>query len=94
MANSKQAEKRNRQNLVRRDRNRAYRSRMRTFIKKLRSAVAESDVATAQQLLPVTIKVIDATAQKKIVHANAAARYKSRLVQAVRALEVSSQAAG
>ncbi|HEY4564850.1 MAG TPA: 30S ribosomal protein S20, partial [Thermoanaerobaculia bacterium] len=39
MANTKSAEKRNRQNVKARERNRAQRSTLRTAIKKLRTAV-------------------------------------------------------
>lgn len=83
MANTKSAEKRNRQSEQNRLRNRAHRSRLRTAIKKLRSAVATGDAATAQQLLPETLSIIDKTAQKGVIHDNAASRYKSRLAHQV-----------
>jgi small subunit ribosomal protein S20 len=86
MANTKSAEKRNRQNLEQRERNRAHRSRMRTAVKKLRAAVAKGDGAAANQLLTATLSVIDKTAQKGVVHANTASRTKSRLASAVSAL--------
>jgi small subunit ribosomal protein S20 len=87
MANTKSAEKRNRQNVQQRERNRAHRSRLRTAIKRLRSAVASGDAAKAQEALPATLSVIDKIAQKKIIHPNAAARYKSRLVKRVATLK-------
>ena len=87
MANTKSAEKRHRQSLEQRDRNRAHRSRLRTAIKKLRTAVASGDAASAQQLLPETLSVIDKIAQKGVIHDNAAARYKSRLAQKVNSLQ-------
>jgi small subunit ribosomal protein S20 len=83
MANTKSAEKRNRQNLKQRERNRAHRSRLRTAIKSLRSAVVSGDAAKANELLPVTLGVIDKIAQKKVIHANTASRYKSRLAKRV-----------
>lgn len=86
MANTKSAEKRNRQNVKARERNRAHRSRLRTAIKSLRAAVASGDAAKAQELLPQTFSVIDATAQKKVIHANTASRYKSRLAKTVASL--------
>ena len=86
MANTKSAEKRNRQNEQNRQRNRAHRSRLRTAIKKLRTAVASGDADAAQQLLPETLSVIDKTAQKGVIHDNAAARYKSRLAHQVASL--------
>lgn len=86
MANTKSAEKRNRQNIKRREHNRAHRSRLRTAIKKLRTVVASGDAAQAQAILPETLGVIDATAQKGVIHANTASRYKSRLAKSVAAL--------
>ena len=86
MANTKSAEKRNRQNIKQRERNRAHRSRLRTAIKSLRSAVASGDAAAAAELLPQTLGIIDKTAQKKIIHANTASRYKSRLTKTVAGL--------
>jgi small subunit ribosomal protein S20 len=86
MANTKSAEKRNRQNIKARERNRAQRSTLRTAIKKLRAAVSSGDAAAAQELLPKTLGVIDKTAQKNVIHTNTASRYKSRLAQKVAAL--------
>jgi small subunit ribosomal protein S20 len=87
MANTKSAEKRIRQNVQQRERNRGHRSRLRTAIKRLRTALASGDAAQAQAALPATLSVIDKIAQKKIIHRNAAARYKSRLVRRVAALK-------
>ncbi len=87
MANTKSAEKRNRQNATARERNRSHRSGLRTAIKRLRGAVAAGDAAKAAELLPTTLSIIDATAQKKIIHTNTASRTKSRLASQVAALE-------
>ena len=87
MANSKSAQKRMRQALKRRDRNRSQHSTMKTAVKKLRTAVEGGDAAAAQELLPATLGVVDATAQKGVIHANTAARTKSRLQRAVNAIE-------
>ncbi len=86
MANTKSAEKRHRQNVKQRERNRAQRSRLRTAVKSLRQAVASGDAAKAAELLPVTLGVLDKTAQKKIIHANTASRTKGRLAKAVAGL--------
>lgn len=83
MANTKSAEKRLRQNERRRQRNRHFRSRMRTAVKRVRSAVESGDAEQAKELLPETLRVIDETAQKGVIHRNAAARHKSRLSKAV-----------
>ena len=86
MANTKSAEKRNRQNVKARERNRSHRSRLRTAIKRLRAAMASGDRDQVQSILPQTLSIIDATAQKKIIHANTASRYKSRLARAAAAV--------
>ena len=72
MANIKSAIKRNRQNEVRRLRNRSFRSEMRTLVKSARETGTSEDTAAA-------IKKIDRAAAKGIIHANKASREKSRL---------------
>lgn len=87
MANSRSVQKRIRQSLKRRDRNRAHRSTLRTAVKKLRGAVADGNADLARELLPSTLGMVDATAQKGVIHANTAARTKSRLSRAVNGLD-------
>jgi small subunit ribosomal protein S20 len=84
MANTKSAKKRAEKSAAQRIKNRTMRSRMRTAVKKLRAAVASGDEKMAQELLPLTLKVVDSSAQKGIIHRNTAARTKSRLVAALR----------
>lgn len=86
MANNRSAEKRNRQTEKRRMRNRAARSSMRTAIKKLRVAIENNDSKVAGELLPDTLRLIDVTARKNVIHDNTAARYKSRLTCAVQGM--------
>ncbi len=86
MANSPSAEKRSRQNIVRRDRNRAARSRLRTAVKRLRAEVDAGNKSGAEELLGSTLSLVDSTARKGVIHANAAARTKSRLTRAVAGL--------
>ncbi|MEJ2084614.1 MAG: 30S ribosomal protein S20 [Acidobacteriota bacterium] len=83
MANIKSAEKRSRQTVVRNTRNRSIRSKMRGAVKTLRVAVESGDKARAQELLGPTLSLVDTTAQKGVIHRNAAARTKSRLTRAV-----------
>jgi len=85
MANTVSAEKRNRQALLHREANRSSRSRMRSAVKRVRAAIAAGDLEQARQLLPETLRLVDKTAQKGVIHANVAARTKSRLEKAVRA---------
>ena len=86
MANSKQARKRSRQATQRRIHNVALRSRLRTAIKSVRKAVAAGDKAAAATVFRTATGIIDSIADKKIVHKNAAARHKSRLAAAVKAM--------
>lgn len=84
MANTKSAKKRAEKSALQRAKNRTVRSKMRTAVKKFRAAVATGD-DKAKELLASTIKVVDSTAQKGIIHRNTAARTKSRLAAALRA---------
>ncbi len=84
MANTKSAKKRAEKSAAQRIKNKTMRSRLRTAVKKLRAAVASGDQTKAQELLPLTIKEVDSSAQKGIIHRNTAARTKSRLVAALR----------
>lgn len=79
MPNHKSSEKRVRQSEKRRIKNRSHRTKVRTFIKKLRTAMSSGDQQQVAATLPETISVIDKSVQKGVLHANAAARYKSRL---------------
>jgi small subunit ribosomal protein S20 len=86
MANSAQARKRARQAVERRALNMSQRSELRTAVKNVRKAVAAGDKAVAQAVFKKSMSVIDRIADKGIVHKNAAARNKSRLSAAVKAL--------
>jgi small subunit ribosomal protein S20 len=79
VANIKSQIKRNRQNLVRHERNKAVRSELKT---RTRSAVTAADTGAddADERLRAAIKRIDTAAAKGVIHRNAAARRKSRLM--------------
>jgi small subunit ribosomal protein S20 len=79
MPNHKSAEKRVRQSEKRRAINRSNRTKVRTYIKKLRSALESGSKQDVASTLPETISIIDRAVQKGVLHANAAARHKSRL---------------
>ncbi len=83
MANHQSAKKRMRQNVKRREINRSSRSRLRTQITKLRNALTEGNKEQSQAELLPTISLIDKMVNKKILHQNTAARYKSRLTRHV-----------
>ncbi len=86
MANSAQAEKRARQSNKLRARNAAMRSILRTAIKKVRKAIQAGDKAEAASTFSSSMSVIDRIADKKIIHKNKAARHKSRLAAAIKAM--------
>ncbi len=86
MANTVQARKRARQSAVRRVHNMSLRSELRTAIKKVRKAVVAGDKVAAQSVFKDSQCVIDSIADKSIIHKNTAARYKSRLAAAIKAL--------
>ena len=76
---TKSALKANRQNVKRREHNRALRSTLRTALKAIRAALDGKDVDTAQKALSKTVSLVDKMATKGIIHSNTADRYKSRL---------------
>ena len=86
MPNHKSAEKRQRQNVKRRDINRGNRTRLRTEIKRLRAALAGGDKDAIQAVYAATVSAIDKSVNKGVLHRNAAARYKSRLTARVNGL--------
>lgn len=86
MANSAQARKRARQASAQRDHNMSQRSELRTAIKKVRKAIEAGDKTAAQGVFQSSMSVIDRIADKEIVHKNKAARHKSRLSGAIKAM--------
>jgi small subunit ribosomal protein S20 len=92
MPNTKSATKRLRQSLERRARNRSARSTVRNQVRKVRKAIESGDVAQSETELRIAAKKLDQAAAKRIVHANSAARTKSRLSAAIRAIKTSPAA--
>lgn len=85
MANSAQARKRARQAEKHRQRNAAQRS---TFpaIKKVLKAIRIGDKAAADDAYKAAVPIIDRSAGKGLIHANKAARHKSRLNARIKTL--------
>ena len=79
MARHASALKAHRQSLKHREHNRQFRSRLRSALKAVRTAIDGKDAAAAKTALQETVSLIDRMASKRIIHKNAAARYKSRL---------------
>lgn len=86
MANTAQARKRARQSVARNKHNSSLRSLLRTSIKRVRQAVDAGDQTQANEVFAKASSVIDRVADKKIIHKNKAARHKSRLSAAIRAI--------
>ena len=59
---------------------------MRTSIKRVREAIAAGDQAAANEVFRKASSVIDRVADKQIIHKNKAARHKSRLSAAIKAI--------
>lgn len=70
--------KRKRQAVARTARNQAVRSQLKTLVKKAREAGA-----TSADDLRAALRALDSAARKGVVHRNAAARKKSRLMKRV-----------
>ena len=86
MANIKSARKRARQALMRRGRNVSLRTAARSAIKEVKKAIASGDKKAAAAALTRSQAVIDRVAAKGVLHPNAAARQKSRLAHAIKAM--------
>ena len=86
MANSPQAKKRARQAIKRRARNVGMGSMYRTFVKKVVYAIESGDKANAEAAFKAAVPVIDKMCNKGLVHANKAARHKSRLNSRIHAM--------
>ncbi|MFP5440729.1 MAG: 30S ribosomal protein S20 [Gammaproteobacteria bacterium] len=86
MANTKQAKKRARTSEKARAHNASLRSMARTYIKKVRAAIATGDKKQAAAAYTEMTSVLDRVADKGIFHKNMAARNKSRLNAAIKAM--------
>jgi small subunit ribosomal protein S20 len=86
LANSAQARKRARQAEKHRQQNASRRSAMRTYLKKVLKAIASGDKAAATEAYKAAVPYIDRAANKGLIHANKAARHKSRLNAHIKAM--------
>ncbi len=84
MANTKSALKEIRKIGRRRQRNRLVRASTRTLTKTATRAVQAGD-ADAPKLLNEAVSALDKAAQKGVIHKNAAARRKARLMKKLKA---------
>ena len=88
MAHSISAKKRTRQNVRRRNRNRARRATLKTRTRKFNETLATpAAAANADASFRSLTAVIDRAAAQGTIHRNAAARRKSRLARRLNALK-------
>lgn len=80
------AQKRARQNEVRRQRNASVKTRMRKSIKKVRLVIEEGNPAQAREGLAKAVPDIARAASKGAVHKRTASRHISRLTRKVNSL--------
>ena len=79
----KNQRKTRRRNLV----NRARRSQLRTSLKKMKRLIGKKDVKAVKETIVETVSAIDKAVRKGILHRNAAARRKSRIMKHLNAME-------
>jgi small subunit ribosomal protein S20 len=84
LANTRSAEKRNRQVQKRRARNVAVRTTVKTAVKKVREAVARGDGEAAKKAFVEASSTLDRAASKGVLPKNTASRRIGRLAKAVR----------
>ena len=86
MANTDSARKRSRQAEKQRRHNSGLRSTLRSAIKDVNKAISLGDKDVAKQALSRSSSIVDRIADKRIIHKNKAARHKSRLAAAIKAM--------
>lgn len=86
MANIRSQKKRNRQTVVRHERNKAVRSELKTRMRNVEVAVEAGDMDAAKEAFLLAQERIDSAAAKGVIPANTAARRKSRLAKQVQAI--------
>ena len=86
MANIASARKRARQSEKLRQHNASLRSELRSAVKSVRKAIEAGDKSAAKDVLQRAASVIDSIADKDVIHKNKAARHKSRLAAALKAM--------
>ena len=83
MANIKQQKKRILTNEKARLRNQTVKTELKTFVRRVREAVAAGDKETAETALQAAGRKLDKAASKGVIHANQAAKRKSKLAKQV-----------
>ena len=87
MAHSLSAKKRARQNIARKNINRARKSRVKTQIKRFKEALTAGDLQKATEQFRLVVKRLDQISATSTMHKKTAARKKSRLAKRLNALK-------
>ena len=83
MANTRSAQKRNRQALKRRARNTSIRTTVKGAVKKAREAILSKDPVKAREAIVAATRTINKAASKGVLHARNASRRISRLAKSL-----------
>ena len=92
MPHSRNAKKRLRQSLERREKNRSVKRELKTRVRKVAESVKAGKLDEAQSAMRVATQKLDRAAAHKIIHRNAAARTKSRMAARVKTLSAPTAA--
>ncbi len=87
MPNIKSAKKRVKTSERNREMNIAMKSTMRSAIKAVRLAIEANNSTEALAKLPNAFSKIDKAVKRKVIHSNAADRYKTRLTARIKAIK-------
>ncbi|MBM4056213.1 MAG: 30S ribosomal protein S20 [Planctomycetes bacterium] len=85
------AKKRLRQNIKRNLRNKSRKTTLKTQVKKFLTAIQNKDIQTAETEYRLTVKKMDKSATKGILHKNNASRKKSRYAKKLTDLKASAK---
>ena len=81
LANIQSAKKRIRSSARKRARNQAVRTATRTYVRRARSLIAQGKLEEAEAAMATAYRALDRAVTKGVIHANNAARRKSRLMK-------------
>ncbi|MBE3089364.1 MAG: 30S ribosomal protein S20, partial [Actinobacteria bacterium] len=89
MPNIKSQEKRDRQNIKRRTKNKLLKTRIKTDQKKLAEAVKSKNIEEAEKNFNILSKHLDKAVKKSAVHKNFSANKKSKAAKLVNSIKIS-----
>ena len=90
MPHTKSAKKALRVSQRRRTYNKPVKSQVKTYVKKAEQLIAAGELEPATEAVKTATSALDKAAQKGVIHANNAARRKSRLVQKFNSAQAAS----